>query len=222
MDALTDDRRRRGQAGGRAGATRPSPSPTTAWPQSFPDAMKASKAKVAGTDQNIKILYGCEGYLRQRRGRPHCGPRRRRTCPSTRSSSPSTWRPRACPSSTTRIIEIGAVVLTRRRDRGPLPDLRRPRSRIPDQKIIELTGITDAMLVGAPDHRGGPAGVSWTSAATGPWRPTTPTSTWALSPPAAARYGIALQSTYIDTPDPGPEPAAGAEQVQAEHRGRRT
>lgn len=22
----------------------------------------ASKAKVAGTDQNIKILYGCEGY----------------------------------------------------------------------------------------------------------------------------------------------------------------
>ena len=31
--------------------------------QSFPDAMKAaSKAKVAGTDENIKILYGCEGY----------------------------------------------------------------------------------------------------------------------------------------------------------------
>ena len=31
--------------------------------QSFPDAMKAAaKAKVAGTDQNIKILYGCEGY----------------------------------------------------------------------------------------------------------------------------------------------------------------
>ena len=31
--------------------------------QSFPEAMKAaSKAKVAGTDQNIKILYGCEGY----------------------------------------------------------------------------------------------------------------------------------------------------------------
>ena len=31
--------------------------------QSFPDAMKAaSKAKVAGTDQNIKILYGVEGY----------------------------------------------------------------------------------------------------------------------------------------------------------------
>ena len=30
--------------------------------QSFPDAMKAaSKAKVAGTDENIKILYGCEG-----------------------------------------------------------------------------------------------------------------------------------------------------------------
>ena len=31
--------------------------------QSFPDAMKAaSKAKVAGTNENIKILYGCEGY----------------------------------------------------------------------------------------------------------------------------------------------------------------
>ena len=31
--------------------------------QSFPDAMKAaSKAKVAGTEDNIKILYGVEGY----------------------------------------------------------------------------------------------------------------------------------------------------------------
>lgn len=29
---------------------------------SFPDALKASKNKVAGTEQNIKILYGCEGY----------------------------------------------------------------------------------------------------------------------------------------------------------------
>ena len=29
----------------------------------FPDAMKAAeKAKVAGTDQKIKVLYGCEGY----------------------------------------------------------------------------------------------------------------------------------------------------------------
>ena len=30
---------------------------------SFPDALKASKCKVAGTDKNIKILYGCEGYF---------------------------------------------------------------------------------------------------------------------------------------------------------------
>lgn len=29
---------------------------------SFPAALNASKNKVAGTDQNIKILYGCEGY----------------------------------------------------------------------------------------------------------------------------------------------------------------
>ena len=30
---------------------------------SFPAALKASKNKVAGTDKNIKILYGCEGYF---------------------------------------------------------------------------------------------------------------------------------------------------------------
>ncbi len=30
---------------------------------SFPDALKASKNKVAGTDKEIKILYGCEGYF---------------------------------------------------------------------------------------------------------------------------------------------------------------
>ena len=31
--------------------------------QSFPDALKASKNKVAGTDQPIKILYGVEAYF---------------------------------------------------------------------------------------------------------------------------------------------------------------
>jgi len=31
--------------------------------QSFPDALKASKNKVAGTDEPIKILYGCEAYF---------------------------------------------------------------------------------------------------------------------------------------------------------------
>jgi DNA polymerase-3 subunit alpha (Gram-positive type) len=32
--------------------------------QSFPDAMKAAKGtKVAGTDEDIKILYGCEAYF---------------------------------------------------------------------------------------------------------------------------------------------------------------
>ena len=30
---------------------------------SFPAALKASKNKVAGTEKNIKILYGCEGYF---------------------------------------------------------------------------------------------------------------------------------------------------------------
>ena len=48
------------------GDTPPSPSPTTAYAQSFPDAMKAAgPAKVAGTDEPIKILYGVRGVLCQ-------------------------------------------------------------------------------------------------------------------------------------------------------------
>ncbi len=73
--------------------------------QSFPEAMKAaSKAKVAGADQNIKILYGCEGYyvndIDDRivvHGAGRLG--------FARNMWPLTWKPLVCPPSTMRSLK---------------------------------------------------------------------------------------------------------------------
>ena len=81
------------------------------------------------------------------------------------------------------IIEIGAVVLKNGEITDRFNTFVSP-GRILSPEIIRLTGITDEMLVGAPPRRR-PCGLSWLLPGTGPWRPTTPTSTWALSPPAA-------------------------------------
>ena len=69
--------------------------------------------------------------------------------------------------------------------------------RILSPEIIRLTGITDEMLVGAPPRRR-PCGLSWLLG-TGPWRPTTPTSTWALSPPAAGNTAFPSTQSSIDS-----------------------
>ena len=117
--------------------------------QSFPDAMKAAaKAKVAGTDENIKILYGCEGYyvndvddrivVHGSQNMAFDGEYVAFDLETTGLSSRSD-----------RIIEIGAVILKNGEELDRFQTFVDPGRRL-EPKIVELTGITDAMLRGAP------------------------------------------------------------------------
>ena len=117
--------------------------------QSFPDAMKAaSKAKVAGTDQNIKILYGVEGYfvndvddrivVHGQQDHPLDGEFVAFDLETTGLSSREDT-----------IIEIGAVRMKGGQELARFQTFVDP-GRMLERKIVDLTGITDDMLVGAP------------------------------------------------------------------------
>ena len=116
---------------------------------SFPDAMKAaSKAKVAGTDQNIKVLYGCEGYFvndvdnRQIvRGEKNIDFDGEFVAFDLETTGLS--------PETDTIIEIGAVILQRGKEISRYQTFVDPRRPL-DKRIVELTGITDDMLRDAP------------------------------------------------------------------------
>ncbi len=117
--------------------------------QSFPDAMKAaSKAKVAGTEENIKILYGCEGY--------YVNDVDDRIV--VHGSQDMTFdeeyvafdlETTGLSSKTDTIIEIGAVVFKNGREVDRFQTFVDPQRPL-ERKIVELTGITDEMLKGAP------------------------------------------------------------------------
>ena len=117
--------------------------------QSFPDAMKAaSKAKVAGTDQPIKILYGCEGY--------YVNDVDDRIVVHGSQDMAFDQEFVAFDLETTglsarndRIIEIGAVILKNGQELDRFQTFVDPERPL-DRKIVELTGITDEMLEGAP------------------------------------------------------------------------
>lgn len=117
--------------------------------QSFPDAMKAaSKAKVAGTDQNIKILYGCEGYYVNDvddrivvHGSQEMDFDQEYVAFDLETTGLS--------SRKDTIIEIGAVILKRGVEQGRFQTFVDPERPL-EQKIVELTGISQDMLVGAP------------------------------------------------------------------------
>ena len=117
--------------------------------QSFPDAMKAaSKAKVAGTDENIKILYGCEGY--------YVNDVDDRIVVHGDLDADFDAEYVAFDLETTGlsaqhdvIIEIGAVVMKRGEVLDTFQTFVAPGRKL-TPKIIDLTGITDEMLVGAP------------------------------------------------------------------------
>ena len=117
--------------------------------QSFPDAMKAaSKAKVAGTDQNIKILYGCEGYYVNDvddrivvHGSQEMDFDEEYVAFDLETTGLS--------SRTDTIIEIGAVILKRGVEVDRFQTFVDPERPL-DKKIVELTGISQEMLVGAP------------------------------------------------------------------------
>ena len=117
--------------------------------QSFPDAMKAaSKAKVAGTDENIKILYGCEGYYVNDvddRIVVHGS----QEMDFDQEYAAFDLETTGLSSRTDRIIEIGAVILKNGEEIDRFQTFVDPGRKL-DRKIVELTGITDEMLVGAP------------------------------------------------------------------------
>ncbi len=117
--------------------------------QSFPDAMKAaSKAKVAGTEENIKILYGVEGYFINDvddRIVVHGSGEMTFDGEFVAFDLETT----GLSSRNDRIIEIGAVRMRRGQEIARFQTFVDPKRRL-EPKIIELTGITDAMLKGAP------------------------------------------------------------------------
>ena len=118
--------------------------------QSFPDAMKAaSKAKVAGTDQNIKILYGCEGYYVNDvddRIVVHGGQNMNFDEEFVAFDLETT----GLSAKNDRIIEIGAVVMKNGKEIDRFQTFVDPKRTL-ERKIVELTGITQDMLVGAPN-----------------------------------------------------------------------
>ena len=117
--------------------------------QSFPDAMKAaSKAKVAGTDENIKILYGCEGYYVN-------DVDDRIVVHGTQDMTfdqefvAFDLETTGLSSQNDRIIEIGAVILKKGEEIDRFQTFVDPERPL-ERKIVELTGITEEMLQGAP------------------------------------------------------------------------
>ena len=118
--------------------------------QSFPDAMKAaSKAKVAGTDQNIKILYGCEGY--------YVNDVDDRIAVHGDGDFSFDEEYVAFDLETTglsslhdTIIEIGAAIMKGNEVLSTFQTFVDPHRPL-QPKIVDLTGINDQMLAGQPD-----------------------------------------------------------------------
>ena len=115
---------------------------------SFPDALKASKTKVAGTGKPIKILYGCDGY--------YVNDVDDRIVVHGSGNMLLDGEFVAFDLETTGlsvrkdvITEIGAVILRDGKVVDTFQSFVNPNRKL-DPKNIELTGITDAMLVDAP------------------------------------------------------------------------
>ena len=119
--------------------------------QSFTDALHCvewKKPKVAGTDQVIKILHGCEGYYVNDvddrivvHGQQDMAFDEEFVAFDLETTGLS--------SRTDRIIEIGAVIVKNGKEVDRFQTFVDPERPL-DKKIVELTGITDEMLKGAP------------------------------------------------------------------------
>ena len=121
--------------------------------QSFTDALHVVEdwkgpPKVAGTDETIKILYGCEGYYVNDvddRVVVH-GPKDMKFDEEFVAFDLETT---GLSSRVDRIIEIGAVLMKNGQEIDRFQTFVDPEQKL-EKKIIDLTGITDDMLVGAP------------------------------------------------------------------------
>ncbi|MBQ5748639.1 MAG: PHP domain-containing protein, partial [Oscillospiraceae bacterium] len=116
---------------------------------SFPDAMMAAgKAKVAGTGEPIKILYGCEGYYVNDvdaaiavKGGGEGSFDQEYVAFDIETTGLS--------AKTEVLIELGAVIMRRGEIVDRFDSFVAPNRPIPP-RITELTGITDAMVADAP------------------------------------------------------------------------
>ena len=121
--------------------------------QSFTDALHVVEdwkgaPKVAGTDDTIKILHGCEGYFVNDvddrivvHGKQDMTFDQEYVAFDLETTGLS--------SQTDTIIEIGAVIMKEGKEVDRFQTFVDP-NRMLDKKIVELTGITDEMLKGAP------------------------------------------------------------------------
>jgi len=119
---------------------------------SFPDALHAVEgkgaAKVAGTDDPIKILYGCEGYfVNDVEGREIVVGLQDMAFDSEFVAFDLETTGLNADNDT--IIEIGAVVFRDGKEVERFQTFVDPQRKL-EQKIVDLTGISDDMLVGAP------------------------------------------------------------------------
>ena len=118
--------------------------------QSFPDALHAVERglKAAGTDEDIKILYGCEGYyVNDVDDRIVVHGQQDITFDQEYVAFDMETTGLSSRSDT--IIEIGAVIMKNGKEVDRFQTFVDP-ERTLDRKIVELTGITDEMLRGAP------------------------------------------------------------------------
>ncbi len=119
--------------------------------QSFPDAMHTvewKKPKIVGTDEVIKVIYGCEGY--------YVNDVDGRTIVTGSQDMPFDGEYVAfdlettgLDSDTDKITEIGAVIFKDGKEVDRFQSFVNPGRKL-EPKIVELTGITDDMLRVAP------------------------------------------------------------------------
>ena len=128
---------------------------------SFTDALANSKTKVAGTEEPIKLLYGCEGYFINDLDTEETPASLKtfRTCVFGDGDGALDGEFVAFDVEATglsperdRIIEIGAVRMRKGEILDRFSTFVDPECLL-TETIVELTGITDEMLVGAPSER---------------------------------------------------------------------
>ncbi len=120
---------------------------------SFTDALHTVESwkgapKVAGTDDDIKVLYGCEGYYVNDvddRVAVHGS----KDCSLLDEFVAFDLETTGLSSRQDEIIEIGAVIMKDGQEIDRFQTFVDPGRKL-DSRITELTGITDAMLAGAP------------------------------------------------------------------------
>ena len=121
--------------------------------QSFTDALhvvdnKKFAPKVAGTDEPIKILYGCEGYYVNDVD-DRIVVHGTRDMNFTDAFVAFDLETTGLSSKNDRIIEIGAVLMERGQELARFQTFVDPGVKL-QRETIDLTGITDDMLHGAP------------------------------------------------------------------------